>query len=223
MFQIDARIEALQASVDRMLALLAEADDTADLITIESELTARQAELDGLTAQRDWLADQVDYSTLTVELLSEGIAPDAGPDDFWSGLAAGWEALVGFLAGCAWYFGNRGEYVQAELNDGTPLPRIPPLSLMGALEADFEAFNVRGEVEWFDRQAETAPFESATDGFTLVNASIAWRPLRGNDNVTLLLKGENLFDVDARRHASFTKEFVPLAGRNIQASVRFSF
>ena len=96
---LDARIEALQASVDRLLALLADADDTADLIAIESELTTRQAELDGLTAQRDWLADQVDYSTLTVELLSEGIAPDAGPDDFWSGLAAGWEALVGFLAG----------------------------------------------------------------------------------------------------------------------------
>lgn len=117
----------------------------------------------------------------------------------------------------------RGEYVQAELSDGTPLPRIPPLSLMGALEADFEAFNVRGEVEWFDGQDQTAPFESATDGFTLVNASVAWRPIRGNDNVTLLLKADNLFDVDARRHASFTKEFVPLAGRNIQASVRFSF
>ncbi|MGR0220906.1 DUF4349 domain-containing protein [Agromyces sp. ZXT2-6] len=95
---LDARIDALQASVDRLLALLAEADDTADLIAIESELTTRQAELDSLTAQRDWLVDQVDYSTLTVELLSEGIAPDAGPDDFWSGVAAGWDALVGFAS-----------------------------------------------------------------------------------------------------------------------------
>jgi hypothetical protein len=96
---LDARIEALQASVDRLLALLSEADDTADLIAIESELTTRQAELDGLTAQRDWLADQVDYSTLTVELLSEGVAPQAGPDDFWSGVAAGWDALVRFASG----------------------------------------------------------------------------------------------------------------------------
>ncbi|MGR2753713.1 DUF4349 domain-containing protein [Agromyces arachidis] len=96
---LDARIEALQTSVDRLLALLADADDTADLIAIESELTARQAELDGLRAQRDWLADQVDYSTLTVELLTEGVAPEAGPDDFWSGAAAGWEALVAFASG----------------------------------------------------------------------------------------------------------------------------
>lgn len=96
---LDARIEALQTSVDRLLALLADADDTADLIAIESELTTRQAELDSLTAQRDWLSDQVDYSTLTVELLSEGVAPEAGPDDFWSGVAAGWDALVRFASG----------------------------------------------------------------------------------------------------------------------------
>lgn len=96
---LDARTAALQASVDRLLALLADASDTADLIAIESELTTRQAELDSLTAQRDWLADQVDYSTLTVELLSEGVAPEAGPDDFWSGVAAGWDALVRFASG----------------------------------------------------------------------------------------------------------------------------
>ncbi|MCP2368794.1 cell division protein FtsB [Agromyces flavus] len=96
---LDARIEALEASVDRLLALLADADTTADLIAIESELSSRQAELDSLVAQRDYLADQVDYSTLTVELLSEGIAPDAGPDDFWSGLVTGWEALVAFASG----------------------------------------------------------------------------------------------------------------------------
>ncbi|NNC60353.1 MAG: TonB-dependent receptor [Erythrobacter sp.] len=116
----------------------------------------------------------------------------------------------------------RGEYIEAKLDDGTPLPRIPPLSLLGALDADFDTFNIRGEVQWFDGQAKTAPFETGTDGFTLVNASIAWRPLRGNENVTVLLKAENIFDVDGRRHASFTKDYVPLAGRNIQASVRFS-
>jgi VIT1/CCC1 family predicted Fe2+/Mn2+ transporter len=96
---LDARIEALQASVDRLLALLAEAADTADLVTIESELTTRQAELDSLTAQRDQLVEQVDYSTLTVELLSEGVAPQAGPGDFSSGVAAGWNALVRFASG----------------------------------------------------------------------------------------------------------------------------
>ncbi|WP_353828990.1 DUF4349 domain-containing protein [Agromyces sp. SYSU T0242] len=96
---LDARIGSLRTSIDRLRTLLAQADDVADLIAIESELTTRQSELDSLTTRRDLLADQVAYSTLTVELLSEGIAPAAGPDDFWSGVAAGWNALTGFVSG----------------------------------------------------------------------------------------------------------------------------
>ncbi|TYL54491.1 DUF4349 domain-containing protein [Agromyces mariniharenae] len=93
---LDGRIDALTASVDRLQQLLSEATTIADLIAIESELTTRQAELDSLTQQRDALVDQVDYSTITVDLVTEGVAPDPQPDDFWSGLAAGWNALIGF-------------------------------------------------------------------------------------------------------------------------------
>ena len=93
---LDGRIEALTASTDRLQQLLGEATTIADLIAIESELTTRQAELDSLTQQRDWLVDQVDFSTITVDLVTEAVAPDPKPDDFWSGLAAGWKALVDF-------------------------------------------------------------------------------------------------------------------------------
>ena len=93
---LDARIAALTASVDRLRELLGTATSITDLIAIESELTTRQAELDSLTQQRDLLVDQVDYSTLSVDLVTEDVAPDAAPDDFWSGLVAGWGALVAF-------------------------------------------------------------------------------------------------------------------------------
>lgn len=96
---LDGRIEALTASVDRLQQLLGEATTIADLIAIESELTTRQAELDSLTQQRDWLVDQVDYSTITVDLVTEAVAPDPQPDDFWSGVIAGWNALIGFATG----------------------------------------------------------------------------------------------------------------------------
>ena len=95
---LDGRIDALTASVDRLQQLLAEATTIADLIAIESELTTRQAELDSLTQQRDWLVDQVDFSTITVDLVTEDVAPDPQPDDFWSGLVAGWNALVAFAS-----------------------------------------------------------------------------------------------------------------------------
>ncbi|MFO6446909.1 TonB-dependent receptor [Erythrobacter sp. NE805] len=114
-------------------------------------------------------------------------------------------------------------YVEAELADGTAVPRIPPLSLLGALEAQTDAFDVRGEVQWSAKQDRVTTFETPTDSFTLVNALVAWRPLRDNRNVTVQLAADNLFDVNARRHASFTKDFVPLVGRNFRASVRLSF
>ena len=117
----------------------------------------------------------------------------------------------------------RGEYVKAELDDGSPIPRIPPLSLLGALEARSAGFDVRAEVEWFDDQNEIAAFETPTDGYTHVNASLTWKPIRGNDTVRLIAQAKNIFDVEGRRHSSFTKDFVPLPGRNFRLSVVASF
>lgn len=117
----------------------------------------------------------------------------------------------------------RASYVEAELGDGTAVPRIPPLSLLGALEAQTDAFDVRGEVQWFDDQNRVTAFETPTESFTLVNALIAWRPLADNRNVTVQIAADNIFDVNGRRHASFTRDFVPLLGRNFRASVRLSF
>ena len=117
----------------------------------------------------------------------------------------------------------RASYVEAELDDGSAVPRIPPLSLLGALEAQTDAFDLRGEVQWFAAQDRITAFETPTDSFTLVNAMAAWRPFTGNRNVTLLVAADNIFDVNGRRHASFTKDFVPLIGRNFRASVRLSF
>jgi len=117
----------------------------------------------------------------------------------------------------------RASYTEAELTDGNAVPRIPPLALLGALEAQTDAFDVRGEVQWFDDQSRVTAFETPTDSFTLVNALVAWRPFTQNRNVTVLVAADNIFDVNGRRHASFTKDFIPLMGRNFRASVRLSF
>ena len=102
------------------------------------------------------------------------------------------------------------------------MPRIPPLSLLGAIEAQSDRLDARAEVQWFDTQDRTAAFETSTDGFAHVNLSLAWK-LRGSNNLTVMLQANNLLDAEGRRHASFTKDFVPLAGRNLKLSVRGSF
>lgn len=117
----------------------------------------------------------------------------------------------------------RASYVDAEGGGDTDLPRIPPLSLLAALDAGYDAFELRGEIQWFDQQNEVAEFETPTEDFAFVNVFLSWRPLENNQNVVLQLAGENLFDTTGRRHTSFTKDFVPLSGRNIRASARFSF
>jgi hypothetical protein len=96
---LDARITALQASVDRLIQLLSKATTTADLITIESALSDRQSNLESLQSEKRYLVDQVDLATVTLALGSPATAPARVPDTFLGGLAAGWNALVGFFAG----------------------------------------------------------------------------------------------------------------------------
>jgi hypothetical protein len=91
---LDARITALTTSVDRLLALMAQATTTTDLIAIEGELSTRQAELEGLKSQRDYLTDQVEYSTIALDLYSTGTVAPGAPDNFWTGIVAGWTTLV---------------------------------------------------------------------------------------------------------------------------------
>jgi iron complex outermembrane receptor protein len=69
------------------------------------------------------------------------------------------------------------DYVEATVeDDGGPIPRIPPLRLLGGLEAQSASLDGRVEVEWVDDQDRTAAFETATDGHTLVNASVVGVP-----------------------------------------------
>ncbi|MEO1222375.1 MAG: TonB-dependent receptor, partial [Pseudomonadota bacterium] len=119
----------------------------------------------------------------------------------------------------------RASYVEAKLSGDLsgPVPRIPPLTLLAALDADVDAFTLRGEVQHSGSQGSVREFETETESFTFVNAYLTWRPLENNQNLTLQLAGENLFDTTGRRHSSFTKDFVTLPGRNIRVSARFSF
>ena len=102
---LDARITSLGASVDRLLSLMSQATNTTDLIAIEGVLSARQSELESLKSQRDYLSDQIDYSTLNLELYGEGIIAPGSPDDFWTGVIAGWNALLATLGGALVVFG----------------------------------------------------------------------------------------------------------------------
>lgn len=94
---LDARIKALQASIDRLRALIAGATNTADLLNAEKAMTSRQGELDSLTAQKRHLDDQVALSTLTIDITTGDKKSDDDADSFWDGVVSGWHSLVDWL------------------------------------------------------------------------------------------------------------------------------
>lgn len=116
-----------------------------------------------------------------------------------------------------------GDVTRATIKGGGAVPRIPALRLLGGLEAQSDALAGRAEVEWVDGQDRIAAFETATKGYTMVNASLNWKPFAAAPGTSLTLSANNIFDVVARRHASFLKDYAPLAGRDIRVSARVAF
>lgn len=103
---LDARVTALQTSVDRLLAIMRDAKDPDVLIKAEDALSQRQADLDSLRAQRTALGDQIDYSTVNLEVVAEQVG---GPTEQYHGFLGqverGWDALVAAASGSVMLFG----------------------------------------------------------------------------------------------------------------------
>ena len=121
-----------------------------------------------------------------------------------------------------WTFSVDGlaDYVHAEVAGSGPAPRIPPLRFLGGVRAKSAHLDFGMEVERVTRQTRVAALETTTPGYTMVNAELTWHPQGKNSPLTVLLSANNLFDVDARRHASFLKDFAPLAGRDFRVTLR---
>ena len=114
-----------------------------------------------------------------------------------------------------------GDYVHANIVDVGPVPRIPPARVLGGLEAQGDRLGGRIEAEHVFPQNRLAAFETRTPGYTMVNASASIRPFGADSRTSLLVSANNIFDVIARRHSSFLKDFAPLAGRDIRVTLRF--
>ncbi|WP_353217814.1 TonB-dependent receptor [Sandarakinorhabdus sp.] len=116
------------------------------------------------------------------------------------------------------------DYTHATILGGNgAAPRIPPLRMIGGVEATGGAVGGRVEVEHVTGQDRIAAFETTTAAWTMVNASLSWKPFGVDSPTTLLVQANNIFDVEARRHASFLKNVAPLLGRDIRVSLRLAF
>ncbi len=115
-----------------------------------------------------------------------------------------------------------GDYIRAEIEDDN-LPRTPPLRFGGELSYQNDGLSADVGFTWYDDQNEVASFETTTDGYTLINASVQYEFGAQGIDWVLFARGENLTDEEARVHTSFLKDQAPLPGRNLTMGVRALF
>jgi iron complex outermembrane recepter protein len=139
------------------------------------------------------------------------------------GFEAQARAKLGNALGVDWGAEIQGDAVHATIKGFGPAPLIPPLRILAALTGERGQFDGRLEVERAFAHDRTAPIETDTPGYTLLNASLDWHPLAAKPELALSLAGNNLFDVVARRSTSLLKDYAPLAGRDIRVTARFGF
>ncbi|MFJ5933560.1 DUF4349 domain-containing protein [Streptomyces sp. NPDC093071] len=101
---VQSRIATQRASVARVRELMDRADQLSDVVTLEAELSRRQADLEALLAQQSSLKDRTSLATITLQLTEKrkeqpkAEEREEGRPGFLDALAGGWNALVGVVA-----------------------------------------------------------------------------------------------------------------------------
>ncbi|MEH6481731.1 MULTISPECIES: TonB-dependent receptor [Pseudoalteromonas] len=137
--------------------------------------------------------------------------------------------LHGFEAQIAWQLTDEfkvdlfSDYVRTRLKDGGDLPRTPPLRFGSELSYQTDKLSAHIHVTRYQKQDRTAPQETATDGYTLVDASISYDLSVLNQDMSVYLRGTNLTDTEARVHSSFVKDIAPRPGRSFALGIRGYF
>ena len=137
--------------------------------------------------------------------------------------------LHGFEAQVAWQINNEykaaffSDYVRARLKDGGDLPRTPPLRFGTQFSYEDERLSAHLDITRYQKQDRVAQGETATDGYTLVDANISYDMSLFNQEMAVYLKGSNLTDTEARVHTSFLKDIAPRPGRSFAIGVRGYF
>ena len=122
---VDERVKAARASIDRITTLLSRAEKIGDIMAIEAQLSQREADLNSLLRQQAHLADQTALSTITVSIDRPTVVHHtrkaADKAGFVAGLSAGWHALSGFATGVATVAGALLPWVPVALLIGIPV------------------------------------------------------------------------------------------------------
>lgn len=135
----------------------------------------------------------------------------------------GFEALVGWQATDSFKVDVFADYVKARLQNGGALPRISPMRVGTHLQYTTERLRADLDITHFATQDDISSFETETDGYTLVDATVTYDIPLNNMDLSVYVSGQNLTDEEARVHTSFLKDIAPRPGRNLAFGIRGAF
>ncbi len=91
----ESRIKALETEQDRLLELLAKAENMSDLLEIEARLTDVRYELEKVTSQLLVLANKVDYATVNLYIDQVKVYTEVEEQTVWQRIATGFKKNLG--------------------------------------------------------------------------------------------------------------------------------
>ena len=135
----------------------------------------------------------------------------------------GYEATV--MAGVTdWMWIKAGsDYVDAKLDDGRHLPRIP--SIRGRLGVEFRhhGFSVSPEIVAVGKQDKVFDLETPTDGYTLFNIAGSYTKTTQRMTHTFTAALKNSTDEFYRNHINVLKDIAPEPGRSFKVAYTLGF
>ena len=87
----ESRMKALEVEQERLLELLAKAENMSDLLEIEARLTDVRYELENVTSQLRVLANQVDYATIYLYISQVKVYTEVEEQTVWQRIGSGFK------------------------------------------------------------------------------------------------------------------------------------
>ena len=120
-----------------------------------------------------------------------------------------------------WGLSGQYDFVHARFSNGEYVPRMPPHRLGAGLYYRDDAWQAKVSSLFAFNQDETAPNETSTPGYTMLNAELSYTmPLVAHGGIVptfkIGVKGENLLNENVRLSTSFKKDEVLQPGANVR-------
>lgn len=123
---VNSRVKSAQATLDQFRQLLAKANTVGEVLSVEQEISSREADLESLQAQQKALGQQTQFGTIMLNLQPPpaGPAPQHQGGGFTGGLSSGWHAFRTFFVALATLLGWLLPFLVLGAVIGLPAERI---------------------------------------------------------------------------------------------------